>query len=484
MRKSLLTLACLWILVLCTSLSFGACLRVRPVDGVSINPLDRVSIDRRDLDQLKPIGMDKLPKIFGAMRDVSDYETNGCWAGPSGNFDKQILSVGVLQWNYGQNSLQPMIVLFERKFPSRRAFIAWRRKLMPQYGELIFSAKCKRSPISDECKRALLALQPNGILQSPLSQELETLFTNDDMIQIQVDIFVKRLQSVRDDLERIFGRNEEFSPTQVKWAIDTKTQQDGFPFDPDIKRMRAAWEQLPNEERKQALAALVDWYKGLSFSVDQGGIWKDRDCNVPFWRQKINAGLTVEQTQLLNLTFLKSRTAKGMKGFWQANTFERRAKLVLRVGSVAGDRVGIPANAGCVHLAVPAKNAPEGSDESRIVAEWKALPNEERKPALMAIIDWYRGLSFSVDQGRVSRDRECNVQFWRQKIDEGLTVQQTRSLNLAFQETRVHKDAGGFWQALSFARAAARILGVGSVDGRRVGIPDTESCIAPGVAAL
>jgi hypothetical protein len=479
MRSSLLTLACLWTLLSCTSQSFGACLPVRSIESVRL--------DRSDLDPLKEIGMADRSKIFSAMREVSRYETSGCWADPTGDFDEQIVSVGVSQWNYKQpNSLQPMIVAFERKLRLRRAFIAWRQKMMPKYGSLIFSAGCERYPISDECKRVLLDHQTKGVLESSLKQELEILFNSEDMIQIQVEAFVRDLQRVRDDLRRIFGPMESFSARQVKWAVDTKVQQRDFPFDPDIKRMRAAWEKLPGEEGKRnALAALVDWYMGLSFSVDQGGVSQDRDCNVQFWRRKINAGLNGEQTQLLNLTFLRSRTAQGMKGFWQANTFERRAKLILDVGSVSGNRLGIPDTASCVDLATRDRKPPKGSAESRIVAEWKALPNQERRRnALMALIDWYKGLSFSVDQSPVSSDRDCNVQFWRQKIDEGITEGQAQSLNLAFLKTRVDKRASGFWQALTFERDATRIFGIGIVEGQRVGIPETASCIAPGVAAL
>ena len=42
----------------------------------------------------------------------------------------------------------------------------------------------------------------------------------------------------------------------------------------------------------------------------------------------------------MSLTFLRSRTAIGNSGRWQALAFERRAKIVLGVGSVSGVRDG------------------------------------------------------------------------------------------------------------------------------------------------
>ncbi|HET9511176.1 MAG TPA: hypothetical protein VFO80_08500 [Sphingomonas sp.] len=58
-----------------------------------------------------------------------------------------------------------------------------------------------------------------------------------------------------------------------------------------------------------------------------------------------------EQVDQLHLTFLRSRTATGNGGRWQALTFSRRAKIVLGVGSVSGVRdgectTGAPAQAG------------------------------------------------------------------------------------------------------------------------------------------
>src|SRR5262249_16921443 len=126
--------------------------------------------------------------------------------------------------------------------------------------------------MTDDCRNLILALQERGgKLQPSLKDELNALFETDAMIQIQIDQFVALLESVRDDLQRVF-RNKKPSLKQIKWAIDTKVQQADFPGDVDIDRIRTSWAKLKADEKQTALLALVDWYGGLSASVDQGGI--------------------------------------------------------------------------------------------------------------------------------------------------------------------------------------------------------------------
>ena len=53
---------------------------------------------------------------------TGSFETNAgipdCFAGLSGDFDGQGLSFGVLQWNLGQGSLQPLLAEMDREYPS------------------------------------------------------------------------------------------------------------------------------------------------------------------------------------------------------------------------------------------------------------------------------------------------------------------------------------------------------------------------------
>ena len=127
----------------------------------------------------------------------------------------------------------------------------------------------------------------------------------------------------------------------MRWAIDTRVQQGGLPADEDIARLRVKLAAMPAAERWPRLAAIVRWYGALADTIDQDGIARDHAWNVARWTCLIDHHLIdPEQYELLSLTFLRSRTAIGNSGRWQALTFERRAKIILGVGSVSGVREG------------------------------------------------------------------------------------------------------------------------------------------------
>jgi hypothetical protein len=178
-------------------------------------------------------------EVFASIVQVSLPETRGCWGGATGNFDDQVLSLGVAQWNLGQGSLQPLLRSYMTKFGTEQSVRAEIKRLMPIYGTLLFSKGCIfDKKITAECQEKLLGLQSGaGRLQDAFKVELDTLFESDAMIQIQVDAFVKVLTSVRSNLGRLFpGRPP--TPREVKGAIDTAVQQGTFPGDADVKRVR------------------------------------------------------------------------------------------------------------------------------------------------------------------------------------------------------------------------------------------------------
>jgi hypothetical protein len=210
---------------------------------------------------------------------------------------------------------------------------------MPTHGRLIFSKGCTSDLVTDDCKNAILALQHDGKLDRTLESELNALFESDGMIQIQMDGFVALVESVKDDLTRLFGR-QSITPLKIKWAIDTKVQQGHFPGDADVARVRTGWDKVSSEDRTEKLRRIVQWYEALANSIDQGGVNRDWKWNVEKWKERINKGISDEQMDLLNLTFLRSRYATGQAGRWQALTFQRRAKIVFGVGSIGGERVG------------------------------------------------------------------------------------------------------------------------------------------------
>ena len=309
------------------------CRRVGDVASITIDPQASVL--------LAEIGLDRAG-IFARMAETSIPETMGCWAMPAGNFDSQLISVGMAQWNYGTGSLQPVLARWRAGFRHRRDYKRALKAMAPTYGKLLLSKRnCLAVPVTDKCRTGLLAAEDaRGTLSPVLAAELTAIFESDAMLQVQADTYVELLLNVRDDLRRVFpGR--AVSQRMVKWAIDTRVQQGFLPGDEDLARLRAKLAVMPEAERWPRLHAILDWYGALARTIDQDGIARDAAWNVAAWGCMIDAGrIDAEQYELLSITFLRSRTAIGNSGRWQALTFERRAKIILGVGSVSGVRDG------------------------------------------------------------------------------------------------------------------------------------------------
>lgn len=292
------------------------------------------------LTQMAEIGLDRAA-IFERMQETSIPETTGCWAMPVGNFDSQLVSVGIAQWNYGTGSLQPVLKEWRGSFGSRRKAKRDLARLAPTYGKLLLSKGCLSVPVSDTCRAGILAAHgPDGKLNPVILGELTALFESDAMLQIQLNHYVALLGDVRGELQRVFPLGP-ITMRKVRWAIDTRVQQGRLPPSEDIARLRAKLAAMPPEERWPRLDSIFGWYENLSRTIDQDGIGRDYAWNTAQWRCLARTGrIDDEQYELLAITFLRSRSATGNSGRWQALTFSRRAKIVLGVGSVSGVRDG------------------------------------------------------------------------------------------------------------------------------------------------
>lgn len=308
------------------------CRRVGDVPALKIDPASAA--------RLAEIGLDRA-EIFARMQETSIPETMGCWAMPVGNFDSQLVSVGMAQWNYGTGSLQPVLKEWRASFGSKRKAKRELARLAPTYGKLLLSKGCLSVPVTDDCRAGILGAHgPDGKLNPVIMGELTALFESDAMLQVQFDHYLALLNDVRGELQRVYPYGP-ITPRKVRWAIDTRVQQNRLPPSEDIARLRAKLVAMPPEERWSRLAAIFDWYEAISKTIDQDGIGRDYAWNVAQWRCLMDAGrIDDEQYELLNITFLRSRTATGNSGRWQALTFSRRAKIVLGVGSVSGVRDG------------------------------------------------------------------------------------------------------------------------------------------------
>lgn len=105
-----------------------------------------------------------------------------CFAGLSGDFDGQGISLGVLQWNFGQDSLQPLLKEMISKYP--------------KVAKAIFQ-------------------ENHDVLVSALSSEKQELMTFARSIQHPVKHYIYEPWR---GLFKSLGRTEEFQNIQVKYA--------------------------------------------------------------------------------------------------------------------------------------------------------------------------------------------------------------------------------------------------------------------------
>lgn len=339
MTRWIFALVALGCAVLAASPAWAECRPVGDVTGKNGKP-NFLKINAEDAAKLAEIGVDR-PMIFASMIETSVPETGGCWAAPAGNFDGQLISVGMSQWNYGTSSLQPLMKSWKSRFATHANFLTARNALAPAYGELLFSDGCLAVPVSSACRTGLLAAQDaTGKLNPVITGELTAVFETDLMLQVQTDTFVKLLRSVQTDLVRVFPAGG-ITARKIKWALDTKVQQGGFPSDADLLRVRQKLAAMPVGERGSRLKAIIAWYDALGKTIDQDGIKYDLAWNADRWGCLVDAGrVDEEQYELLHLTYLRSRVATGNSGRWQALTFQRRAKIILGVGSIGGKKDG------------------------------------------------------------------------------------------------------------------------------------------------
>lgn len=307
------------------------CLRVARIDpAVHVDPVALAAMSAASLNETA---------LYSVMRIVAQYETNGCWSGSTGNFDGQWLSVGVMQWNLGHGSLQLLLARFREKLSLRDLFVEERDRLMPNYGRQLFTPACRAIPVAQRCQDFLRRhyVGPENQLSPDLKVEVDRLFESDTMRQIQVDYFARSLTTVLDDLNRVFQKRAP-AAWQVAWAMDLKTQQDRFPTDTSIKRIRALLKE--QVERRNRLVGIIKWYEGLCQSGDAEGVRYDCDYNVSMWTHSVNADLiTYDREEAVLFTFLVSRTARNQDGLYQADAFQRRATIAFGKGSIHGTRL-------------------------------------------------------------------------------------------------------------------------------------------------
>lgn len=296
---------------------------------------DDLEISNSVMDALRNSNLSR-DDLFRTLRRVSQYESSGCWAGATGNFDGQFVSIGVMQWNFGQGSLQELLKRYKSKFTSESYFLSEVDRLMPINGRKLF-ADCLERKIGTICKSLVLGKNGSTKLPGDVKSELDSLFNDGVMRQVQLDLFNRAVTSVLSDLDRVY-KNKTPKPWQVAWAVDIKTQQGTrFPSDNNIKKIKAELAKLDKESIREWLMSPLTWYSSMCSDRISEGIKHDCKYNLREWPKMIDHAIDEQaRGETLLYSQLIARTAQNQNGKYQADAFQRRATIALGKGSVHG----------------------------------------------------------------------------------------------------------------------------------------------------
>lgn len=229
------------------------------------------------------------------------------YRGATGDFDGQGISCGVLQWNIGQNSLQPMI---------RAAGEAVVMAHMPEFGRTMWRA-CTAS--TQQGLSIVRGWQSHGkLLQNP-RRELQQLMGSPRLRELQDD----RIRAVAERAEALargwaVARNGGVrTRQQLVFFFDVVTQN-GSMKDLGFADV-SAFKSAAGTGRADDL--VCDWLAGLD---DNFWGWKDAHRNAALWRDTT----TGEDVDLLVLAYLRA----------QKSTLKARGDVLNRKGTIATRR--------------------------------------------------------------------------------------------------------------------------------------------------
>jgi hypothetical protein len=256
--------------------------------------------------------------IEAALAITGDFETMGDpWTAVSGDFDGEGISCGPLQWNIGQNSLQPMVRAVGRAVVG---------KAMRLHGA-DFWAACN-APIS--AGLALVRSWQDGTRLRPQPKaELEALLATPEMRREMLN----KVRKIADDAFAQAGRwdGKPDAPTgrSFCWFFDLVTQNGGLKgLDRDDV---AAF--IAGHGTDRADDAICAWLANRPTSSGH-----DRDCrrNAEAWRDKTGKATL----DLLVMSFLRAQLAKEQ---WRHVVLNRKGTIAMGFGWVNGEQYALEA---------------------------------------------------------------------------------------------------------------------------------------------
>lgn len=227
-----------------------------------------------------------------ALETTGDFETAGNpWGGVTGDFDGMGLSCGVLQWNIGSNSLQPLV-----KAAGEPAVKA----TMPRHGAKFWEA----SNTTVAKGLAIVRAWQNGGARLPaeIKAELVAFMCSEPMVAQQMAASARVARSA-ERLATAWAASRGSAPHSKRdfcWFFDLVTQNGGLKglTITDVKAFVAAQGGPAN-----ALTEICDW---LAAMPQAHAGFKDCWRNAQLWRGAVDPAWR----DLFILAYLRARKAR------------------------------------------------------------------------------------------------------------------------------------------------------------------------------
>lgn len=258
------------------------------------------------MDQLPRDWIEKALKVTGHFEDSADP-----FGAVSGDFDGMGISLGVLQWNIGQNSLQPLI----RALGQAKVV-----ELMPVFGRDLWQAANNTLPNGLAIVRSW---QTGATLRAPVRAELKALTHSTAFVEQQIAKATLVAQQAF-AAARVFAAEDPAygQPTLplFAWFFDVWTQNGGlkglgFPDVRDFIRANGI---------TRADDVVCDWLSTRPTSLAGA---KDAARNASLWRNAVPDN----RLSLFVLSFLRAQRSNEQ---WRADVLNRKATIVVGRGFV------------------------------------------------------------------------------------------------------------------------------------------------------
>lgn len=248
-------------------------------------------------------------KITGHFEDASDP-----LAAVSGNFDQQGISLGVLQWNIGSNSLQPIV-----RYLGKAAVTS----TMPKFGEDLWQA-CNSTVA--EGLAIIRAWQPHDTLPPDCFAELKA-FVRSPPFQTRQLTVARNVGNTAWNTATDWASKRgigEVSKRDFCWFYDVYTQNGGLKSI-TVKNVN---DFIANQGPESAEHLICAWLAARQ-DDNRGAI--DSRKNASLWRDAVDRNTVF----LFVASYLRTQLANRL---WQSDVMNRKGTIALGTGWVHGEK--------------------------------------------------------------------------------------------------------------------------------------------------